>query len=182
MCVIKNNIPINPIILGKIGSASGVQGWLRMFSYTEKKENIFTYYPLFIKKKEFNFYEIKLEDWKKYKNYFLIKINSVKDREIAKLFVNYEIIVDASNLSVLADGDYYWKDLIDCKVVTKENYNLGKVINLIETGSHDVLVVQSNIKDIFGINERFIPFINKKIIKKVNITTRIIIVNWNPNF
>ncbi|WP_367679757.1 hypothetical protein [Buchnera aphidicola] len=39
------------IIIGKIGSPYGIKGFIKIFSYTEKKENIFNYLPWFIKKK-----------------------------------------------------------------------------------------------------------------------------------
>ena len=51
----------------------------------------------------------------------------------------------------LEEGDYYWKDLMGCQVVTTEGYSLGKVIDMMETGSNDVLVIKANLKDAFGI-------------------------------
>ncbi|PPY07394.1 ribosome maturation factor RimM, partial [Cronobacter sakazakii] len=33
--------PVNPIVLGKMGSSYGIRGWLRVFSSTEDAESIF---------------------------------------------------------------------------------------------------------------------------------------------
>lgn len=38
--------PVDPIVLGKMGSSYGIRGWLRVFSSTEDAESIFDYQPL----------------------------------------------------------------------------------------------------------------------------------------
>ncbi|HIB5761218.1 TPA: ribosome maturation factor RimM, partial [Klebsiella pneumoniae] len=37
--------PVDPIVLGKMGSSYGIRGWLRVFSSTEDAESIFDYQP-----------------------------------------------------------------------------------------------------------------------------------------
>ena len=69
-----------------------------------------------------------------------------------------------------------------CKVVTVDGYEMGKVIDLMETGSNDVLVVKANLKDAFGVKERLIPFLDEQVIKKVDLTTGTIEVDWDPGF
>lgn len=69
-----------------------------------------------------------------------------------------------------------------CQVVTTEGYELGKVIDMMETGSNDVIVVKANLKDAFGAQERLIPFLDEQVIKNVDLTTRVITVDWDPGF
>ncbi len=64
-------------------------------------------------------------------------------------------------------------------VVTAEGYDLGKVIDMMETGSNDVLVIKANLKDAFGIKERLVPFLDGQVIKKVDLATRTIEVDWD---
>lgn len=66
-----------------------------------------------------------------------------------------------------------------CQVVTTEGYDLGKVVDMMETGSNDVLVIKANLKDAFGIKERLVPFLDGQVIKKVDLTTRSIEVDWD---
>ncbi len=40
----------------------------------------------------------------------------------------------ANLLLRLEEGDYYWKDLMGCRVVTAEGYDLGKVIDMMKPG------------------------------------------------
>lgn len=174
----------NPIVLGKLGSAYGIRGWLRVYSSTESAENIFTYQPWFIKKSgsSSDWKMILLESWRPHNRDWIIKIKNIEDRETARLLTNYEIMIDASQLPDLTSGNFYWKDLIGCKVVTISGYHLGKVIALIETGSNDVMVVKANHNDAFGIiQERLIPFIYGPVIKNVDLTTSVMKVDWAYN-
>lgn len=50
---------------------------------------------------------------------------------------------------------------------------------MMETGSNDVLVIKANLKDAFGIKERLVPFLDGQVIKKVDLTTRTIEVDWD---
>ena len=162
--------PVDPIVLGKMGSSYGIRGWLRVFSSTEDAESIFDYQPWL------------LEGWRHHNQDIIIKLKGVDDRDAANLLTNCEIIVDSSQLPELEEGDYYWKDLMGCQVVTTEGYSLGKVIDMMETGSNDVLVIKANLKDAFGIKERLVPFLDGQVIKKVDLTTRTIEVDWDPGF
>jgi len=58
----------------------------------------------------------------------------------------------------------------------------GVVTDMMETGSNDVLVVKANSNDAFGKKERLIPFIDKQVISHVDITGKLIQVNWEPDF
>jgi 16S rRNA processing protein RimM len=69
-----------------------------------------------------------------------------------------------------------------CQVITTEGYELGKVVDMMETGSNDVLVVKANLKDAFGAQERLIPFLDEQVIKKVDLSTGTIEVDWDPGF
>ena len=53
---------------------------------------------------------------------------------------------------------------------------------MMETGSNDVMVVKANLKDAFGMKERLIPFLHGQVIKKVDLTARVIEADWDPVF
>lgn len=173
--------PVEPIVLGKMGSSYGIRGWLRVFSSTEDAESIFDYQPRFIQKAG-QWQQVQLESWKHHNQDLIIKLKGVDDRDSANLLTNCEIVVDSSQLPALEDGSYYWKDLMGCRVVTTEGYDPGKVVDMMETGSNDVIVIKANLKDAFGIKERLVPFLDGQVIKKVDLATRTIEVDWDPGF
>ncbi|PVZ85652.1 ribosome maturation factor RimM [Serratia sp. S1B] len=178
---LKPVVPQQPIVLGKMGSTYGIRGWLRVFSSTENAENIFDYQPWFIQRSG-QWQLIELEDWKRHNQDLIIKINGVDDRDAANLLTNFEIVVDSEQLPPLEEDDYYWKDLMGCQVVTTSGYELGKVVDMMETGSNDVMVVQANLKDAFGMKERLVPFLHGQVIKKVDLAAKIIEAEWDPGF
>ncbi|MBI6547617.1 ribosome maturation factor RimM [Xenorhabdus lircayensis] len=173
--------PVEQIVLGKLGSAYGIRGWLRVFSSTEHTEDIFEYQPWFIQRSG-QWQHVELDAWKYHNQDIIVKIKDIDDRDAANLFTNYEIVVDSSQLPELGAGDYYWKDLIGCRVINTAGYNLGAIHDMMETGSNDVMVIKANLKDAFGVKERLVPFLDGQVIKKVDLATKTIEVDWDPGF
>ncbi|SEQ75675.1 16S rRNA processing protein RimM [Rosenbergiella nectarea] len=173
--------PANPLVLGKLGAPYGIRGWLKVFSSTENAESIFDYQPWFIQHAG-KWQLVELESWRHHNQDLIIKVKGIDDRDAAAQLTNAEISVNAADLPALDNDDYYWKDLMGCKVVNLQGYEMGKVIDLMETGSNDVLVVKANLKDAFGAKERLIPFLDEQVIRKVDLDTSTIEVDWDPGF
>ncbi|OCG06563.1 ribosome maturation factor RimM [Gilliamella sp. wkB178] len=171
----------NLIVVGKLGSSYGIRGWLRIFSFTEIPDSIFDYTPWYIQRAG-KWQEVIVESFKPHNQDMIVKLAGIDDRDQANTLTNVEVYVDAQKLPQLNDGDFYWKDLIGCQVKTINGYNLGQVTDLMETGSNDVLVVKANLKDAFGATERLIPFVEEQFIKQVDLTTKMIVVDWDPAF
>ncbi len=172
--------PVEPIVMGKLGSPYGIRGWLRVFSSTEYAENIFEYQPWFIQRHG-QWETIEIESWKHHNQDIIVKLKGIDDRDAANFLTNFEIVVNASQLPEL-EGEYYWKDLMGCHVETDKGYDLGVVTDMMETGSNDVMVIKANLKDAFGIGERLVPFLDGQVIKKVDLSAKKIIVDWDPGF
>ncbi|MDH2926277.1 ribosome maturation factor RimM [Lonepinella koalarum] len=168
-------------VVGKLGSTYGIRGWLRIYSSTESAENIFAYQPWFLKIKG-QWQATALESWKHHNHELIVKLKNVNDRETAQTLTNVEIGVDLSVFPALQDGDYYWHDLIGCQVVNLQGYTMGTVSEMMETGSNDVLVVKATHKDAFGKQERLIPFLYEQVVKRVDLTTKTIEVDWDAGF
>lgn len=168
-------------VVGKLGSTYGIRGWLRIYSSTEQAESIFDYQPWFLKIKG-AWQPTELENWRHHNHEIIVKLKGVDDREAAQILANIEIGVDLSVFPELEEGDYYWHDLIGCSVVNLEGYTMGTVTEMMETGSNDVLVVKANTKDAFGKQERLIPFLYEQVVKRVDLTTKTIEVDWDAGF
>ncbi|WP_032093487.1 MULTISPECIES: ribosome maturation factor RimM [Pasteurellaceae] len=168
-------------VVGKLGSTYGIRGWLRVYSSTEQAESIFDYQPWFLNIKG-QWQPAELESWKHHNHELIVKLKHVNDREAAQILANVEIGVDLSVFPALAEGDYYWHDLIGCQVVNLQGYAMGTVAEMMETGSNDVLVVRAGAKDAFGKQERLIPFLYEQVVKRVDLTTKTIEVDWDAGF
>ena len=60
-------------------------------------------------------------------------------------------LVSEEGLPTTGNDEYYWSQLTGLNVVNQQGIELGKVVNLFETGANDVMVVK-------GDKERLIPF------------------------
>mgnify|MGYP002712516699 CR=1 FL=1 len=169
------------VVLGKFGAVYGINGWLKVNSYTDVPEGIFDYTPWQIQLQG-NWRQVQISSKKRHGNGLIVKLAEVSDRDQAQLYVNADIAVERSVLPQLAEGDYYWRDLMGMAVVNEAGYHLGEVVDMMETGSNDVLVVKANKSDAFGKTERLLPFLTDSVIKEVNNAERRILVDWDPDF
>lgn len=170
----------NISIVGKLGSTYGIRGWLRLYSSTEDIESIFDYQPWFLNIKG-QWQQTELESWRYHNNDLVVKFTHVNDRDMAQTLTNVEIGVDRRCFPKLDNG-FYWHDLIGCQMVNLEGYQLGVVTDMLETGSNDVFVVKANLNDAFGKQERLIPYLEDNVVKRVDLTTKIIEVDWDAGF
>jgi len=174
------NDKAEPIVIGKFGAVYGIKGWLKVHSYTDDPESVFEYKPLLMKSKG-QYQHVNITDWKRHSNGFVAKIVGFDVREDAQALVGLELFIGSDKLPELEEN-FYWRDLVGCQVKTDNGYDLGVVTEMMETGSNDVLVVKANSNDAFGQKERLIPFIEKQVISNIDITGKLIQVNWEPDF
>lgn len=169
------------VVLGKFGAVYGINGWLKVNSYTDNPEGIFSYKPWQVQVQG-NWQPVQISSWKRHSNGIIVKLDGINDRDAAQRYVNVEIAVATDVLPELDQGDYYWKDLMGMTVENTQGYNLGEVVDMMETGSNDVLVVKANRNDAFGKKERLLPFLTDSVVKSVDVAQRRMIVDWDPDF
>ena len=170
-----------PVVVGQLGAVYGIKGWLKVNSFTDQPEGIFDYRPWLIKNGS-SWREIQVTGWKRHGKGLICKLVDIDEREQAQMLTGADIAVSAESFSALPDDEFYWRDLIGCRVKNIKGYDFGLVTQLMETGSNDVLVVKANANDAFGQRERLIPFLEDQVIKSVNIQDSIIEIDWDPDF
>ncbi|SQH75615.1 16S rRNA processing protein [Shewanella benthica] len=170
-----------PVVLGKLGSSHGIKGWLKITTYTDSVEGIFDYSPWLIKEQG-EWREVKVLQWRFQGKAVVASLEGVETRDQAQMLTNCEIAVTPQQIETLPEDEFYWRDLIGCEVVNTKGYNMGKVQEIVETGSNDVLLVKANAKDGFGKAERMIPFVTEQFIIEVNLAEKQITVDWDPDF
>ncbi|WP_367675980.1 ribosome maturation factor RimM [Buchnera aphidicola] len=116
-----------------------------------------------------------LESKKIQQKKIIIKIKNINNRDQAKKLTNSLIAIDIKTLPNLKNYEYYWKDILFCKVFNKYKKYIGTVSNIIRSKSNDILVIKNNQNDS---QEILIPFIEKNIIYKVDIIHKMISTNW----
>jgi 16S rRNA processing protein RimM len=152
----------------------GVKGWVRVFSYTEPRDNIVHYQPWYLRRGD-DWQPRWVADGRVHGKGVIARLEDCDDRDKALALMNYEIGVRRDQMPEPAPGEYYWNDLLGLNVVTLQNEPLGKVDHLLETGANDVLVVS-------GDRERLIPFVLDDIVKLVDLDAGLIRVDWDKEF
>jgi 16S rRNA processing protein RimM len=66
----------------------------------------------------------------------------VGDREAAQALRGLWVSADRRALQPLPAGEYYWCELVGCRVEDQAGRPIGTVREIWETGAHDVLVVE----------------------------------------
>ncbi|WP_343188967.1 ribosome maturation factor RimM [Buchnera aphidicola (Chaitoregma tattakana)] len=163
------------LVVGIIKKSFGIFGWLKLVSFTEKQKNMFNYLPLYICiKKEYK--KIEIKKWKIYKKNILVKIKNVENRTESEKFVKKKIFANKSSIPILTQNEYYYKDIIKCKVYDNKNNFLGIVLKIIDAKTSSILLIKLN-DTLKNLNkEILIPFIINEYIKEINIKKKQIIV------
>jgi 16S rRNA processing protein RimM len=130
-----------PIVLGKIISTHGINGWVSIDCYAHPPENLITYKTFLDDKFED---EIKILDIKIMPKKIIIKIENYNDINVSEKILGKNILVNNNDMPNLKDNEYYWKDLEGLSVFTTEKKYLGVVDFIFNNGSNDVLVIKKD--------------------------------------
>ncbi|MCC6203027.1 MAG: 16S rRNA processing protein RimM [Gammaproteobacteria bacterium] len=163
-----NDSPDIPVIIGRSHAVFAIHGWLKVESFTRPRGNIMEYDQVLVRAGD-DWLALGRATWKRHGNQFLVHFTGIDDRDQAQAQVGRDIAVMRSALPPPAPGEYYWSDLIGMSVRDQTRGELGTVVNLIETGANDVLVVGGGL---------LIPFIRNDVIKDIDLTAKTIIVDW----
>ncbi len=158
------------VIVGKIASTYGVQGWLKVISYTESTVGIAEYTPWYLEEKG-GFKAIDVTDVREYGKGIIVKFVGYDNPEKARLLTGKKVAILRSQLPALEKDEYYWNDLIGLTVINQNGVTLGQIVYIIETGSNDVLVVK-------GETEHAIPYLPNDVIKSIDLANKIMRVDW----
>jgi len=178
--ILVGKILVGKILVGKINAAYGIQGWVKVYSYTDPKEQIFAYEPWTLKKGS-QIRELKLRKGREHGKGLVVLAEGFETRTEAESLIGNEIWVERRLLPALAEGEYYWDQLEGLKVINQAGELLGKVTHMIETGANDVLAVGATVDSIDD-KERLIPYVEKEVVLNIDLDEAKILVNWQADF
>lgn len=161
--------------LGRVSGVFGVRGWIKVFSFTEPRENVSGYPQWQLWREGCYWRTVQVVEGGKHGKTVIARLAGIEDRDAAVALVDSEIRVPRDALPPPAPGEYYWADLEGLAVVTREGVALGRVDRMLETPAHDVLVIQ-------GERERLVPFVQGPYVLEVDLEAGRITVDWDPEF
>jgi 16S rRNA processing protein RimM len=124
------------VCLGQFGAPHGVQGEVRLHSFTADPAAITSYGPL--EGEDGHVFEI--EAMRPAKDHFVAKIAGVADRNAAELLKNLKLYVPRARLPEPDEPDeFYHADLIGLAVVDRAGEKLGTVVAVHNFGAGDLI-------------------------------------------
>lgn len=156
--------------IGQIVNTNGLKGMLKIKPFTDDITRFENLEIIYIQKGQ-ELIAKNIEEVKYVKNMVLLKLEGIDNIEEAEKYRNMYIKIDKEDIGDIPEDSYLVVDMLKCNVYTEENELLGKMIDVLSTGSNDVYVV----KTAEG-KEVLLPAI-KDVIKEIDIKNKKIIVN-----
>lgn len=166
--------------MGLIAGVFGIKGWVKVVSYTEPADNIFSYSPWTLRLKREQ-REIEVERFQEHKTGWIAKIKGIDDRNAAELLARGQIVVDPEQFDALPEGEFYWRDLIGLRALItqgQEQIDIGSVASLMETGANDVLVIHPDEQSVDD-RERLVPYVPEIYVESINLEQGNMVLNWD---
>ncbi|MGE8204107.1 ribosome maturation factor RimM [Heyndrickxia sp. NPDC080065] len=157
--------------VGKIVNTHGLNGEVRVISKTDfaneryQKSNI-----LYLFMTENEPIQLTVKSHRTHKNFDLLCFEGFTNINDVEKWKNGILKIKKEQLTSLDEGEYYFYEIVGCKVVTNDGEEIGTVKEILTPGANDVWVVKGNKG-----KEYLIPFIDD-IVKSVNVEDKIITI------
>lgn len=163
----------NWTIVGQFGRPHGIKGYITVHSFTEPAENILTYAPWYISVSG-QWQPLPLLDVIEHHKAIIALIDGYADRTLVDALKHVKIAVKSDQFPTLPAGEFYWSQLVGMQVIDQHEKLLGKITEILPTGSSDVLVIM-------GEKRYLIPYRPDEYILSVDTQANIMKVNWEDD-
>ena len=157
---------MNFLQVGKIVNTHALQGEVKVVSNSDFKEDRFKKGSQLVIAFNGEHIEVVVATHRVHKGADLLKfkhLNSINDVERCK---GCALLVSADELDELDENEFYYFEIIGCKVVTTDGEEIGEITEILETGANDVWVVKRP-----GQKDALIPYI-EDVVKAVDIEAK----------
>jgi 16S rRNA processing protein RimM len=124
------------VLVGAIAGAFGVKGEVRLRAFTEKKDGVISYGPLY---GEDGKVLLKPKSWRELKDGVAVAAPEVKSREQAEKMRGQKLFVPRSNLPATAEDEFYVVDLLGSKAEALDGTVLGDIVAVWNFGAGDII-------------------------------------------
>jgi 16S rRNA processing protein RimM len=158
------------VVVGRFLGPWGVQGWVRVYSWTNPPEALFDYQPWLLGPQG---QPLEFKDWRKVGPRLVVQLATVDSPERAAELVDELIAVRRSALPPAEPGSYYWHDLVGLEVVNLDGYSWGRIEQMLPTGANDVMQISHAER-----GSVLIPFVQPDVVRAVDLQAGRVSVDW----
>ncbi|HKZ16638.1 MAG TPA: ribosome maturation factor RimM [Geobacteraceae bacterium] len=158
------------ILIGKVTATHGIRGQLRAVSFSGETDNFLSQRTLILKGSNGESDTFEVANSSLHGKRVLLTLKSLDDINKVEYLVGREIYVERGQLPEPSEGEYYWCDLIGLKVLTVQGEYLGRLSDILATGSNDIYIVRN------GEKEYLIPAI-EDVVTEIDLNESVMIVD-----
>jgi len=173
-------VPEDLVLVGHVIGAYGIHGWVRIRPYSAEADALLHARTWWLDKPALR--DVDMMQAKIHGDDVVAQLMGVADRNAAEALKGTTVQVRRSHFPPLADGEFYWLDLIGLAVENQQGESLGVVLDLMDNGAHPILRVQAPAQP--GVDkpkEWLIPFV-EQFVKTVDQSGKKITVDWGLDF
>ena len=131
------------IVLGVITGVHGIQGEVKLKSFTADPEAIASYGAL----NASNGKALTIRSLKRHKDVFRARIEGIDDRNTAEALKGLELSIPRDRLPDPEDDEVYHTDLIGLSVLDRDGSAIGNVVDILDFGAGELLELRlQNVK------------------------------------
>lgn len=163
------------VVLGKIVGAYGLRGAVKVHPFADDPEAWARLTHWWVGQEDCApelWRQTQVIRCKTHGDVLIAELECLPDRNASETAKGLLVGVPRAELPQVANGEYYWVDLIGLDVVNTHDQSLGHVLGLIETSANQVL----RVGDGDG-KERLLPFVATAVLE-VNLAEKRIRVEW----
>lgn len=132
------------ITIGEILRPKGLQGEVKVLPLTDIPDRFNSLSHVFVSLPDRQDLVIEIANSREYKGFVYARFVGRESRESVEELVGGLMQVERSSVPELPDDVYYQFEILDAEVLTDTGERLGIVTDIMETGAHDVYVVQGD--------------------------------------
>jgi 16S rRNA processing protein RimM len=162
------------VVVARVGAPHGVRGWVKVDCFGgSPSESLLGTTQWYIGEPR-AWQRAEVAEITTHGRHIAVRLDGITDRDGATRLRHKQVALERSALPPTASGEYYWHDLQGLQVSNLQHEELGEVVDLIETGANQVLVVR-------GDREVLIPFLDG-VIANVDMSARRLVVDWQADY
>ena len=158
------------VVVGRILGPWGVQGWVRVYSWTDPPESLFEYHPWLLGEQ---LERTEILEWRRSGQRLVARLSGIDSPELAARLSDQLIHVTRDQLPEPEPGSYYWHDLVGLQVVNLQGYAWGSIVRMLATGANDVMEIASEQH-----GKVLIPFVQPDVVRSVDCEVGRVMVDW----
>jgi 16S rRNA processing protein RimM len=183
-------IPADLVVVGHVTGAYGLQGWIKIRPYSADADALLHAKTWWLGNPELpqQLRDIDMMHAKFHSGDVVAQLVGVAGRDAAEALKGSAVQISRKHFPSLADGEFYWVDLVGLEVENLQGEHIGIVADLMDNGAHPILRVAVAVKPEPGVaegkpgqQELLIPFV-EQYVKTVDRSAKKIVADWGLDY